>query len=63
MQNDPKNPNEKEKDKNPAESNWAADQKERCYYYDDAHGYQQFDPELEEEADDERESEGCEPDD
>ena len=29
--------------------NWAEDQKERGYYYDDAHGYEKFDPEGDEE--------------
>ncbi len=29
----------------------AEDQKERGYYYDDAHGYKEYDPEEEEEAD------------
>ena len=28
---------------------WAEDQKERGYYYDDAHGYEEFDPEEDEE--------------
>jgi hypothetical protein len=30
------------------EPNWEQDQKERGYYYDDAHGYETFDPEEEE---------------
>jgi hypothetical protein len=33
--------------------NWAEDQQARGYYYDDAHGYEKYDPEEEEE---ERES-------
>jgi hypothetical protein len=42
----------------PDDGNWAEDQKERGYYYDDAHGYEQFDPESEDdEADYESESE------
>lgn len=28
--------------------NWADDQRERGYYYDDAHGYEQYDPEKDE---------------
>jgi hypothetical protein len=37
-------------------STWGDDQKLREYYYDDAHGYQNFDPdaELDEEEEDER---------
>jgi len=27
------------------DSTWEKDQKERGYYYDDAHGYETFDPE------------------
>jgi hypothetical protein len=50
MQNDPSKPDKKEADKEPAKDNWAEDQKERGYYYDDAHGYEQFDPESEEES-------------
>jgi hypothetical protein len=30
------------------EPNWADDQRERGYYYDDAHGYENYDPETEE---------------
>ncbi len=46
MQNDPPTTGKKEKKK----ENWAEDQKERGYYYDDAHGYEQFDPESDDEA-------------
>lgn len=31
---------------------WADDQKEREYYYDDAHGYETYEPEEEESEDD-----------
>ena len=31
---------------------WAEDQKDRGYYYDDAHGYEKFDPEAEESDED-----------
>ena len=30
-------------------ANWADDQRERGYYYDDAHGYEKYDPEDEKE--------------
>ena len=33
------------------ESTWAADQKKRSYYYDDAHGYEIYDPETDDEED------------
>ena len=36
---------------------WAEDQKNRDYYYDDAHGYEEYDPEGEEEDDREKEAE------
>ena len=32
----------------PAEIGFAKDQRERGYYYDDAHGYQNYDPDAEE---------------
>jgi hypothetical protein len=35
---------------------WADDIRERGYYYDDSHGYEQFDPEEDEALDDEDES-------
>jgi hypothetical protein len=31
---------------------WAEDQQKRDYYYDDAHGYEEYDPEREEDAED-----------
>ncbi len=43
--------NEAEKDETTApenpesESNWAKDQREKGYYYDDNHGYEIYDPE------------------
>jgi len=37
----PENPKEKK------EGAWENDQKERGYYYDDAHGYEEYDPEEE----------------
>lgn len=32
---------------------WAEDQKDREYYYDDAHGYEKFEPDAEKEEEDE----------
>lgn len=36
----------------------AEDQKDRGYYYDDAHGYEEYDPEEEDEGEGEKEGEG-----
>ncbi len=52
----PETPKEKqkiEKDKNDECENasWGEDQKKREYYYDDAHGYQTFDPDNSEDED------------
>lgn len=54
---DPRDLEKKKSDK--LEDAWESDQAERGYYYDDAHGYEEFDPESDEETDDESESEGC----
>lgn len=43
---DPDDPNESEKD-----DSWEADQKKHDYYYDDSHGYKEYDPELDDEDD------------
>ena len=52
----PKTPKPKPDDRDPT---WAGDQKERGYYYDDAHGYEEYDPESEdEETGDEETGEG-----
>ena len=32
------------------EGNWSKDQKERDYYYDDSHGYEEYRPETDEEV-------------
>lgn len=32
------------------EDNWSVDQERRSYYYDDAHGYEKYDPEYDEES-------------
>jgi hypothetical protein len=36
----------KKKPDKPNEPDWADDQRERGYYYDDAHGYETYDPET-----------------
>ena len=41
---------EKKDPKPPDDASWAEDQKKREYYYDDAHGYETYDP-----CDDEKE--------
>ena len=41
----PENPKEKN------DGTWEEDQKEREYYYDDSHGYEEFDPEEEDDCD------------
>ena len=43
---------EQEKQPKPTVS-WADDQQNRGYYYDDAHGYEKFDPEADDEDKDE----------
>jgi hypothetical protein len=43
----PENPKEKK------DGTWEADQKERGYYYDDSHGYENYDPEEEDDTEDE----------
>jgi hypothetical protein len=52
----PREPKENKKDKGKRPdaaggSSWAEDHKERDYYYDDAHGYETFDPKNDEEDD------------
>jgi hypothetical protein len=51
----PRTPKEKPKtdEPEPKDSTWAEDQKDRGYYYDDAHGYETFDPEKDDESDEE----------
>ena len=44
---------EERKAEKPDDSTWEKDQKDRGYYYDDAHGYEAYDPD----SDDEDESE------
>ena len=36
----------------------AEDQRDREYYYDDAHGYEEYEPEEEEDCDDDESGEG-----
>lgn len=53
MTNDAK-PETPAKKKEPTRTeNWAEDQKERGYYYDDAHGYEAFDPDKDDAEDEE----------
>lgn len=40
---------EKKPEKEPDTSTAAEDQAERKYYYDDAHGYEEYDPEADDE--------------
>lgn len=49
MQEEPQKAIEKEK---PEIGNWAEDQAERGYYYDDSHGYEKFDPDAEDDEED-----------
>jgi hypothetical protein len=39
-----KKPNEEKEERDADNSTWADDQDERGYYYDDAHGYEKYDP-------------------
>lgn len=41
--------NAEEKPEKGADSSWSDDQKKRSYYYDDAAGYEIYDPEKDEE--------------
>ena len=48
----PQTPKEKTKPDNKIDNDtWESDQERRGYYYDDAHGYQTFDPDAEDEDD------------
>jgi hypothetical protein len=49
MQEDKDEPEKTESD----EANWENDQKRRSYYYDDAHGYEVYDPDEADEEEDE----------
>ncbi len=51
----PETPKQKDKPDEPAEkdrSSWSEDQQKRGYYYDDAHGYEKYEPEKDDEIDD-----------
>lgn len=54
----PKEPNSKHERKDgtalPTQS-WEDDQKRREYYYDDAHGYQRFEPDQDDESNEDEE--------
>jgi hypothetical protein len=56
MQKVPLTNSETEKKDETLKENWADDQKERGYYYDDAHGYEQFDPESDDEPEEDESS-------
>jgi hypothetical protein len=45
MQEKPQKKNKSETENRDEPEIWEKDQKERGYYYDDAHGYEVFDPE------------------
>lgn len=50
----PETPKQKGKPAEPAEkdpSSWSDDQQKRGYYYDDAHGYEKYEPEKDDEID------------
>ena len=49
MQETPKN-KETGEEKDGVEDSWGEDQKEKAYYYDDAHGYETFEPDAEDES-------------
>lgn len=52
----PETPKEKPKaetDEREDSSTWSEDQKKREYYYDDAHGYEKYDPKSEDEKEEE----------
>jgi len=40
----------------PGDGTWSEDQKKREYYYDDAHGYEKYDPGADEEEELERQT-------
>ena len=42
----------------PRTENWAEDQQDRSYYYDDAHGYEEYDPGSEEDDEEEEPQKG-----
>lgn len=50
----PETPKQKDKPVEPEvrdSSNWSDDQQKRGYYYDDAHGYEKYEPEKDDEID------------
>jgi len=50
----PETPKQKDKPDEPVERNrssWSEDQQKRGYYYDDAHGYETYEPGKDEEDD------------
>ena len=58
MQNDPRELDETDEKRDLFEkNNWADDQKERGYYYDDAHGYEDYHPKAKNGSEDDTEGE------
>ena len=54
----PETPKQKDKPAKSDErdrSSWSEDQQKRGYYYDDAHGYEKYEPETDDEIDDKSE--------
>ncbi len=44
----PETPKQKSKPVESEETSWSEDQQKRGYYYDDAHGYEKYEPEKDE---------------
>ena len=58
----PKKPKENDaetvkKPKSDKPDSWAEDQEERGYYYDDAHGYEPYEPDNDDDIDDKKKGE------
>ena len=53
----PRTPKEEYEPDELEEGVWAEDQERRQYYYDDAHGYETYDPDEDADEDDEAENE------
>ena len=53
MPQEPKTNGEKQDKEQDRTDNWAEDQKNREYYYDDAHGYEEYDAEADVDGDQE----------
>ena len=53
-------PKKPKREKDEKGGTWSEDQKEREYYYDDAHGYEKYEPESDDESGNERDAESTE---